>query len=68
MYLILTTVSSIFEGTYHRPPGIAGLHYVALGVGIMTGAQMGARILDRSFKYLKAKNDDVSIPEHRVRK
>jgi len=43
VYLFLTTMPSIFEGVYHEMPGIAGLHYLALGVGLSGTSQINAR-------------------------
>lgn len=45
--------------------GISGLHYVALGIGFTCGVQLGSRVLDRSYAYLKAKNGGVGTPEMR---
>ncbi|TFY58661.1 hypothetical protein EVG20_g8060 [Dentipellis fragilis] len=66
LYLFITTLPEIFQQTYHQPIGLAGLHYIALGLGLFTGAQIGARSLDRSYKYFTAKNGGVSRPEYRL--
>ncbi|KAA1478673.1 MFS polyamine transporter [Dentipellis sp. KUC8613] len=66
LYLFITTLPEIFQQTYHQPIGLAGLHYIALGLGLFTGAQIGARVLDRSYKYFTAKNGGVARPEYRL--
>ena len=47
---------TIFGDTYHQPVGIAGLHYLALGVGLTSASQINARMLDRMYRYFKEKN------------
>ena len=67
-YLVfLTTIPSIFEGTYGEPVGIAGLNYFALGVGLTGASQINARMLDRIYKYFADKNGGVGKPEYRLR-
>ena len=58
---------SIFDGVYQQPAGIAGLHYIALGVGLMGGSQLNAVTLDKIYGYLKNKNGGVGKPEFRLR-
>ena len=46
VYLVfLTTIPAIFTQTYHERIGVAGLNYIALGIGLTTAAQVGI-ILD----------------------
>ncbi|KAI0749869.1 MFS polyamine transporter [Daedaleopsis nitida] len=66
LYLFLTTIPSIFEGTYHQEVGIAGLHYFALGVGLTGASQLNARMLDRAYKYFSKRNGGVGRPEYRL--
>ncbi|KII85807.1 hypothetical protein PLICRDRAFT_44216 [Plicaturopsis crispa FD-325 SS-3] len=65
-YLVLTTIPGIYEGVYKQPPGIAGLHYIALGVGLTGASQISARALDGIYKRLKARNGGVGQPEFRL--
>ena len=67
IYLILTTVPSIYEGTYHQPPGLAGLNYIALGIGLTGVSQVSARLIDPIYKYLKERNGGIGRPEYRLR-
>ncbi|KAG0701996.1 major facilitator superfamily domain-containing protein [Suillus ampliporus] len=65
-YLFLTTIPSIFQGVYQQPVGIAGLHYIALGIGLMVAAQVNARTLDKVYAHFKRKNGGVGKPEFRL--
>ncbi|QRW03446.1 major facilitator superfamily transporter [Ceratobasidium sp. AG-Ba] len=66
MYLQLTTFASIWTTRYGQSVGIAGLHYIFMGAGFTLGAQIGARVLDRIYNYLKKRNDNVATPEMRL--
>ncbi|KAG8697087.1 hypothetical protein FRC08_006750, partial [Ceratobasidium sp. 394] len=66
MYLQLTTFASVWTTRYGESVGIAGLHYIFMGVGFTLGAQIGSRLLDRIYKHLKAKNNNVATPEMRL--
>ena len=66
LYLFLTTIDGIFEGVYHERVGIAGLNYIALGVGLTGASQLNARMLDRIYKYFANKNGGVGKPEYRL--
>ena len=63
-----TTLPSIYQKAYHESLGISGLHYIALGVGIMMTAQVTARALDWSLAYYTKKNGGSMQPEYRLRK
>jgi hypothetical protein len=65
--VFLTTIPSIFEGTYHQRPGIAGLNYCSLGIGLTVVSQINARAIDRVYAYLTNKNGGVGEPEFRLR-
>jgi len=58
---------SIFQGVYQESVGIAGLHYIALGIGITGASQVNARTMDKVYVYLKNKNGGVEKPEFRLR-
>lgn len=68
IYLILTTLPAIYKGIYGESVGIAGLHYLALGVGVTGSSQINARLFDRIYKYYKEKNGGHGKPEFRLRK
>lgn len=66
--VFLTTIPLIFREIYHQPPGIAGLNYIALGIGLTLTSQINARVLDRVYKHFKIRNGGVGEPEFRLRK
>ncbi|KDQ61903.1 hypothetical protein JAAARDRAFT_123222 [Jaapia argillacea MUCL 33604] len=66
MYLFLTTIPAIFEGIYRMPVGIAGLHYIALGIGLTGASQINARLMDRIYAYYTRKNGGKGRPEYRL--
>lgn len=68
VYVILTTLPAIYKGIYGESVGIAGLHYLALGVGVTGSSQINARLFDRIYKYFKEKNGGHGKPEFRLRK
>ena len=68
MYLVLTTIPGIFEGIYQEDVGIAGLNYLALGVGLTGASQINARLLDYIYRKLKERNGGAGKPEYRLRK
>ncbi|OAX40411.1 MFS general substrate transporter [Rhizopogon vinicolor AM-OR11-026] len=65
-YLFLTTIPLIFQGKYQQPVGIAGLHYIALGIGVSGASQINARTMDKVYVHLKNKNGGVARPEFRL--
>ncbi|KAG2338816.1 MFS polyamine transporter [Suillus weaverae] len=66
LYLFLTTIPSIFQGVYQQSTGIAGLHYIALGIGLVGACQLNAKTTDKVYIYLKTKNGGVGKPEFRL--
>jgi hypothetical protein len=65
--VFITTIPLIFEGVYQQPVGLAGLHYIALGVGLTTASQVNARLMDSIYVYLSKKHGGVGRPEFRLR-
>ncbi|KAF7970479.1 hypothetical protein HWV62_23837 [Athelia sp. TMB] len=66
LYIFLTSMPAIFGDVYGQAPGIAGLHYLALGIGLSGASQINARLLDRVYKYFKEKNGGAGKPEYRL--
>ncbi|KAG6830992.1 hypothetical protein H0H92_013464 [Tricholoma furcatifolium] len=64
-YLFLTNMPSIFEGVYREKTDIAGLHYIALGIGSLV-SQINARAMDKIYVYFKNRNNGVGEPEFRL--
>ncbi|KAG1744785.1 major facilitator superfamily domain-containing protein [Suillus lakei] len=65
-YLFLTSIPSIFQGIYQQPVGIAGLHYIALGIGLLGSSQLNGKTLDKIYTHFKNKNGGVGKPEFRL--
>jgi hypothetical protein len=61
-------MATVFISQYHERPGIAGLNYIALGIGLTGASQINARIMDRTYRWLKNRNDGKGRPEFRLRK
>ncbi|KAF9787003.1 MFS polyamine transporter [Thelephora terrestris] len=66
MYLFLTAIPSIFQDVYGFSVGIAGLHYIPLGIGMYGGAMILSRTMDRTYATLKEKAGGVGKPEFRL--
>ncbi|CAL1710554.1 unnamed protein product [Somion occarium] len=66
LYLFLTSIPGIFQGIYHQPVGIAGLHYIALGVGLTGASQLNARFMDRIYIHLSKRSGGKGRPEYRL--
>jgi len=57
----------MFQDVYHDRIGIAGFHYLALGVGLAVPSQFNAKLMDKVYAMLKARNGGVGRPEFRLR-
>lgn len=66
VYLILTTIPDIFQKVRGESLGISGLHYIAHGLGAITGAYINMRTLDVCYKYFQKRNGGVGRPEYRL--
>ncbi|KAM5441015.1 hypothetical protein MferCBS31731_003799 [Microsporum ferrugineum] len=58
--LLLTTQPIV------QTEGMVGLHYIAMGVGMVIAAEGFTLVNDRIFALLKARNNGVALPEFRV--
>lgn len=65
LYLLFTTISSVFEDQYHFSQGSVGLSYLGIGIGSIIGLVFLGATSDRLLKHLTAKNG-VSKPEYRL--
>ncbi|KAF2397931.1 polyamine transporter 1 [Trichodelitschia bisporula] len=63
-YLLITTLASVFEETYHFGASIVGLSFLGLGVGYVVGQVFFAWLSDRIVRR-RAKNG-VMLPEDRM--
>uniref|UniRef100_A0A0W0G651 Putative MFS polyamine transporter n=1 Tax=Moniliophthora roreri TaxID=221103 RepID=A0A0W0G651_MONRR len=65
-YIFVTTMPTIFQGIYSQSIGIAGLNYIALGLGLTSASFLNSRVMDRIYLYCKKRNNDIGEPEFRV--
>uniref|UniRef100_A0A0W0G5L8 Putative MFS polyamine transporter n=1 Tax=Moniliophthora roreri TaxID=221103 RepID=A0A0W0G5L8_MONRR len=54
------------SGIYSQSIGIAGLNYIALGLGLTSASFLNSRIMDKIYLYCKKRNNDIGEPEFRV--
>lgn len=66
LYLIFTTITSVFIQTYGWSPDICGLAYIGLGVGFFAGMGVVARISDQTVVRMTKANGGVFEPEMRL--
>ncbi|KAL1610818.1 hypothetical protein SLS60_002489 [Paraconiothyrium brasiliense] len=66
IYLVLSTFPRLWTVKYHEEVHIGGLNYIAVGLGFLTGSQVGTRLQDRIYMALKRGNGGVGRPEFRV--
>ena len=67
VYIVLTTLPTLWTERYHESIGIAGLNYISLGFGYVIGTQSTARLNDTIYKVLKKRSGkDVGRPEFRL--
>jgi hypothetical protein len=65
--VFLTAIPSIFRDVYGFSVGIAGLHYIPLGLGMYAGGMILGKFMDRVYGVLKEKAGGVGKPEFRLR-
>lgn len=68
IYLVLSTFPTLWTSPehYHERVGVAGLNYIALGIGFGLGTQISAPFQDRVYRALKRRANNVGRPEFRV--
>lgn len=64
LYLLFTTLTRVFEGTYHFSQGNVGLAFLGIGVGSMLGLVIFGALSDRTVKRLAAQGE--MKPEYRL--
>lgn len=65
-YLMFATFPNLFAEVYHFSIGMGGLTYLGLGVGFISATIFGAKISDKIYIRLAAKNGGKGKPEMRV--
>jgi hypothetical protein len=66
LYLLFTTISGVFETTYHFSQGSVGLTFLGLGIGMFLGLFVSGATSDLGVKILKKRNGGVYKPEFRL--
>lgn len=66
MYLVLSTFPLLWVQHYNQRIDLAGLHYLALGLGFFLGAQISSPLNDRVYRALKRRAAGIARPEFRV--
>lgn len=64
-YLLIASLPRVFEGIYHYDVGVASLHNLALGVGMIVFGQVEGFMIDYVFKKMREKHGD-SRPEYKL--
>jgi len=65
LYLMFTTITTVFEEKYSFSPNIVGLTFIGIGVGMIIGVIIFGVISDRRLK--KAQADEMEMkPEYRL--
>lgn len=68
-YLLITTLTTVFENVYHFKPNLVGLAFLGLGVGYLLGQFTFASLSDRMLKRRAAQAKDGKgemKPEYRL--
>ncbi|EPS31127.1 hypothetical protein PDE_06082 [Penicillium oxalicum 114-2] len=65
-YLLFATFPEIWTAVYHESPGIGGLNYLSIAIGSFAGLFFNLKLVDRIYKSLKVRNNDVGRPEFRM--
>ncbi|PWY76981.1 putative MFS transporter [Aspergillus heteromorphus CBS 117.55] len=65
-YLMLATFPGIWDGVYHESPSIGGLNYLSIAIGSFAGLFFNLKLVDRIYRALKARNNNVGKPEFRM--
>lgn len=66
LYLLFTTLTSLYIDTYHWQPELCGLAYLGLGLGCMTGILTVAKTSDAAIVRLSKANNGFYEPEMRL--
>ncbi|TAQ83061.1 hypothetical protein B7494_g8615 [Chlorociboria aeruginascens] len=66
LYLLFTTITTVFQDVYHWDPEICGLAYIGLGLGFIAGLGVVAKISDATVIRMTKANDGVFEPEMRL--
>ncbi|KPM41351.1 putative transporter [Neonectria ditissima] len=72
LYILLSTLSTLWVDQYHQSVEISGLHYIACALGEIAGSQIGGPLMDYIFRRMQAsrdtssRTDELYVPEFRI--
>jgi multidrug resistance protein len=66
LYIVLSTFSDLWTTQYGQSVEISGLHYIAIALGELLGSQVGGRLMDKLFAYLKHRAHGEITPEFHI--
>ena len=66
LYLLFTTLPSVFVTTYHWAPDLYGLVFISLGIGFVIGLFATAKLSDATVIRMTKENGGVPEPEMRL--
>jgi multidrug resistance protein len=66
LYLLFTTLPSVFVTTYHWTPDLCGLVFISLGIGFAIGLIATAKLSDATVIRMTTANGGVPEPEMRL--
>ncbi|KAJ8121999.1 hypothetical protein O1611_g9955 [Lasiodiplodia mahajangana] len=66
LYIVQSTFAELWIEFYGQSVTVSGLHYIAIALGCIIAAQVGARFMDRIWKLLKERAQGETRPEYRV--
>jgi len=66
LYLIFTTITSVYIETYNWPPDLCGLAYLGIAIGFFAGILFVAKTNDATIIRLTKANNNVYEPEMRL--
>ncbi|KAF4165681.1 hypothetical protein CNMCM6936_007634 [Aspergillus lentulus] len=66
LYLLFTTVTEVYETTYHFSQGATGLVFIGIGVGALIGIACFGALSDKIQSLLIARNNGQAEPEFRL--
>lgn len=66
LYLMLGTFPEIWTEWYGESVSIGGLNYLSIAIGSFVGLILNLFFIDRIYRKLKARNNDIGRPEFRM--
>jgi MFS family permease len=66
LYFALASFSALHVSAYGESVSISGLHYIAIAVGEIFGAQLCGSLMDKVYKMLTSRTDESNVPEVRI--